>query len=76
MLSSRSDSSALTQSEPEHLSYAMRLGLFGPGTSFPSFAEFVKDIKRGDVGAMEVLAMQVRCLSCPYQICVRVCTRQ
>lgn len=52
--------SATGASEPAHLSYAVRLGLYGPGTSFPDFPDFVKAISKGGVGAMEVLCMQVR----------------
>ena len=52
--------SATGASEPAHLSYAVRLGLYGPGTSFPDFPDFVKAISKGGVGAMEVLCMQVK----------------
>lgn len=52
--------SATGASEPEHLLYASRLGLWGTGTSFRDSLEFAKEIKEGGPSAMELLCMQMK----------------
>ena len=52
--------SATGASEPEHLLYASRLGLWGSGTSFADPIEFAKEITEGGPSAMELLAMQMK----------------
>uniref|UniRef100_A0A0C3TLL1 Strawberry notch AAA domain-containing protein n=1 Tax=Guillardia theta (strain CCMP2712) TaxID=905079 RepID=A0A0C3TLL1_GUITC len=52
--------SATGASEPEHLLYASRLGLWGPGTSFDTPDTFVREIRSGGTGAMELLAMELK----------------
>jgi len=52
--------SATGASEPEHLLYASRLGLWGTGTSFADPFEFATEIKAGGPSAMELLAMQMK----------------
>ena len=52
--------SATGASEPEHLLYASRLGLWGSGTSFAGPIEFAKEITEGGPSAMELLAMQMK----------------
>jgi hypothetical protein len=59
--------SATGASEPEHLLYATRLGLWGTGTSFADAEEFAREIKEGGPSAMELLAMQVEILK--SQLC-------
>eukprot|EP00961_Rhodomonas_salina_P144601 1946861-Rhodomonas_salina.1 len=51
--------SATGASEPGHLVYASRLGLWGAGTPFSTPVEFESEIQSGGIGAMELLAMQV-----------------
>ena len=52
--------SATGASEPEHLLYASRLGLWGAGTCFRDSLEFAKEIKAGGPSAMELLCMQMK----------------
>src|SRR6267154_492968 len=45
------------------MAYMTRLGLWGPGTSFPSgFKDFMEDIENGGVGAMEMLSRDMKSL--------------
>ncbi len=47
--------SATGVSEPRHLGYMSRLGLWGPGATFPGgFKSFLNIVARTGVGAMEV----------------------
>ena len=59
--------SATGASSPEHLKYASRLGLWGAGTAFRDARSFVEDIKEGGVGAMELLAMEVKFVISNYK---------
>jgi hypothetical protein len=55
--------SATGVSEPRHLAYMHRLGLWGPGTSFPEgFKTFLKTVLRSGVGAMEVCVCVCMCV--------------
>jgi len=53
-------SSATGFTEPENLIYAQRLGLWGKGTSFDSFMEFKQQIQSGGIGAMEIVARDLK----------------
>ena len=53
--------SATGASDPRHMAYMRRLGLWGKGSSFNTFKEFIDSI--GDsVGAMEMVAMEMKSL--------------
>ena len=53
--------SATGASDPKHMAYMRRLGLWGPGTNFPDFNSFKNSI--GDsVAAMEMVAMEMKSL--------------
>ncbi|KAM1484295.1 hypothetical protein TB2_035495 [Malus domestica] len=52
--------SATGASEPRNLGYMVRLGLWGPGTSFADFREFLGAIEKGGVGALELVAMDMK----------------
>ena len=52
--------SATGASEPRHFMQLGRLGLWGPATSFRDAEDFMKSIKAGGVGAMELVAMHMK----------------
>ncbi|CAN0211171.1 unnamed protein product, partial [Ectocarpus sp. 4 AP-2014] len=52
--------SATPCSEPMNMGYMTRLGLWGDGTRFEDFPDFLKDIDARGVGAMELVAMQLK----------------
>lgn len=52
--------SATGASEPKNMGYMTRLGLWGPGTAFSDFDEFHSAIKKRGVGAMELVAMEMK----------------
>lgn len=47
-------------SEPRNMAYMSRLGIWGPGTQFPEFQDFIKSVERRGVGAMEIVAMDMK----------------
>ena len=49
-------SSATAATDVKHLGYMVRLGLWGKGTAFETFAEFAQEIEEGGIGAMEMVA--------------------
>lgn len=54
-------SSATSVVEVEHMCYMDRLGLWGPGTSFPSgFNEFRSEIDAGGLGALEMVTRSMK----------------
>jgi hypothetical protein len=54
-------SSATGATDVRNMAYMTRLGLWGPGTSFPSgFGEFMCDIESGGVGAMEMVSRDLK----------------
>ena len=56
-------SSATSVVEVSHLCYMTRLGLWGPGTSFPSgFEEFMNEIEAGGLGALEMVTRSMKAL--------------
>ncbi|TKY45823.1 strawberry notch-like 1 [Spatholobus suberectus] len=52
--------SATGASEPRNMGYMVRLGLWGVGTSFSDFREFLGALDRGGVGALELVAMDMK----------------
>ncbi|XP_050873027.1 protein FORGETTER 1 isoform X1 [Lathyrus oleraceus] len=52
--------SATGASEPRNMGYMVRLGLWGDGTSFSEFREFLGALDRGGVGALELVAMDMK----------------
>jgi|GEM_PF-2237516 len=52
--------SATGATEVHNLAYAARLGLWGPGTPFPTVDSFVTQINKGGVAAMEVVARDMK----------------
>jgi predicted RNA methylase len=55
--------SATAFTDVANLGYASRLGLWGPGTSFPAgFKEFMVEVDRGGYGAMELVSKEMKAL--------------
>ena len=54
--------SATGATDPANLCYAIRLGLWGPGTSFADRAEFMGGIEKGGIAAMEIVARDLKAL--------------
>ncbi|EPS61977.1 hypothetical protein M569_12816, partial [Genlisea aurea] len=52
--------SATGASEPRNMGYMIRLGLWGPGTSFAEFNDFLATMDKGGVGALELVAMDMK----------------
>ncbi|KAF5195402.1 strawberry notch-like protein [Thalictrum thalictroides] len=52
--------SATGASEPRNLGYMVRLGLWGGGTAFPDFRYFLGALDKGGVGALELVAMDMK----------------
>ena len=52
--------SATGASEPKNMAYMVRLGLWGPQTPFRDFNDFIQSIEKRGVGAMEILAMDMK----------------
>ncbi|KAH8266648.1 hypothetical protein KR018_005640 [Drosophila ironensis] len=52
--------SATGASEPRNMAYMVRLGLWGPGTAYPEFYEFVGAVEKRGIGAMEIVAMDMK----------------
>ena len=72
--------SATGASEPRNMAYMVRLGLWGPGTAFQNgFRFFLSSLERRGVGAMELLAMEMKrmglCGDCPPRLLLRSTTR-
>ena len=56
-------SSATGATDVRNMAYMTRLGLWGPGTSFPGgFQEFMQEIESGGVGAMEMVSRDMKAL--------------
>src|SRR5205085_2539700 len=56
-------SSATGATDVRNMAYMTRLGLWGPGTSFPGgFKEFMQEIESGGVGAMEMVSRDMKAL--------------
>ena len=52
--------SATGASEPKNMAYMVRLGLWGEGTSFKEFNDFVYVVDKRGVGAMELVAIDMK----------------
>ncbi|CAJ2659104.1 unnamed protein product [Trifolium pratense] len=52
--------SATGASEPRNMAYMVRLGLWGVGTFFSDFGEFHDALEKGGVGALELVAMDMK----------------
>lgn len=52
--------SATGASEPRNMAYMVRLGIWGVGTPFPTFNDFIMAVERRGVGAMELVAMDMK----------------
>uniref|UniRef100_A0A672U3W9 Protein strawberry notch homolog 2 n=1 Tax=Strigops habroptila TaxID=2489341 RepID=A0A672U3W9_STRHB len=52
--------SATGASEPKNMIYMSRLGIWGKGTPFRAFDEFLHAIEKRGVGAMEIVAMDMK----------------
>ena len=52
--------SATGASEPKHMAYMVRLGIWGPGSPFRDFNEFLGAVEKRGVGAMEIVAMDMK----------------
>ncbi|KAB1212844.1 hypothetical protein CJ030_MR5G010144 [Morella rubra] len=52
--------SATGASEPRNMGYMVRLGLWGAGTFFPDFRDFLGALEKGGVGALELVAMDMK----------------
>ncbi|KAH9315300.1 hypothetical protein KI387_023927, partial [Taxus chinensis] len=52
--------SATGASEPRNMGYMVRLGLWGRGTSFPEFQYFLGALEKRGVGALELVAMDMK----------------
>lgn len=46
----------------DNIGYMTRLGLWGPGTSFETFKNFAEFIRRGGIGAQEMLAREMKAM--------------
>uniref|UniRef100_A0A4W3IIU9 Protein strawberry notch homolog 2 n=1 Tax=Callorhinchus milii TaxID=7868 RepID=A0A4W3IIU9_CALMI len=52
--------SATGASEPKNMAYMCRLGIWGEGTPFRQFEDFLHAIEKRGVGAMEIVAMDMK----------------
>lgn len=52
--------SATGASEPRNMAYMTRLGMWGEGTPFSEFTDFISAVEKRGVGAMEIVAMDMK----------------
>lgn len=52
--------SATGASEPRNMAYMVRLGIWGKGTPFATFNDFITAVEKRGVGAMELVAMDMK----------------
>ncbi|XP_046385917.1 protein strawberry notch [Ischnura elegans] len=52
--------SATGASEPKNMAYMTRLGMWGEGTPFREFTDFITAVEKRGVGAMEIVAMDMK----------------
>ncbi|RNA44326.1 strawberry notch -like protein, partial [Brachionus plicatilis] len=52
--------SATGASEPKNMAYMVRLGLWGTGTPFNDFNDFIQSVEKRGVGAMEIIAIDMK----------------
>jgi len=55
-------SSATGATEVRHMAYMIRLGLWGLGTAFTTFNQFMIEVEGGGVGAMEMVSRDMKAL--------------
>lgn len=55
-------SSATDSTEVRNMVYMTRLGLWGPGTQFDSFIQFMIEVEDGGLGAMEMISRDMKAL--------------
>jgi hypothetical protein len=55
-------SSATGATDVRHMAYMTRLGLFGEGTSFRTFEDFLTQVDAGGVGAMELICRDLKAM--------------
>ncbi|KKW89541.1 strawberry notch family protein, partial [Sphingobium chungbukense] len=53
---------ATAASDVNNLAYAVRLGLWGPETAFANREQFIADIRKGGIAAMELVARDLKAL--------------
>jgi len=54
--------SATGATDVKHMGYMTRLGLWGEGAPFSAFLDFMTEIERGGIGAMEMVARDLKAL--------------
>lgn len=54
--------SATGASDVNNLAYAVRLGLWGPGTAFTTREQFISEIRKGGIAAMELVSRDLKAL--------------
>lgn len=47
-------------SEPRNMAYMTRIGLWGQGQAFREFSDFINAVEKRGVGAMEIVAMDMK----------------
>jgi P-loop containing NTP hydrolase pore-1 len=52
--------SATGASEPKNMAYMVRLGIWGEGSPFREFNDFIQAVEKRGVGAMEIVAMDMK----------------
>ena len=52
--------SATGASEPKHMAYMVRLGIWGKGSPFRDFNDFLAAVEKRGVGAMEIVSMDMK----------------
>ncbi|OXA51863.1 Protein strawberry notch 1 [Folsomia candida] len=52
--------SATGASEPKNMAYMTRLGIWGPGTAFKAFSDFIDSIEKRGIKVMELVAMDMK----------------
>lgn len=61
--------SATGASEPRNMAYMVRLGLWGEGTPFREFNDFISAVEKRGVGAMEIVAMDMKLRGTSTRLC-------
>lgn len=52
--------SATGASEPRNMAYMVRLGIWGEGSPFREFNDFIQAVEKRGIGAMEIVAMDMK----------------
>jgi hypothetical protein len=64
--------SATGATEPKHMAYMSRLGLWGRGTAFADFRDFHRRIDEAGVAAMEMVAMEMKAVRLHHRIIITI----